>query len=266
MKIVLKNVCCILLLAGFFWLSGCRARTRITPPVQPEVRPQIKKILIKEKRLARTAYTVQVGAFSILSNAIRLSQILSLKGLDAFYFRHESGLYKVCFGDFPSRDAALQKAECLLSEAVIEDYFIVRPEDYAVSKQNTFGEAYLRDQLAATAESFIGVEYSWGGTSREDGFDCSGLTLAVYQLNGLNLPRSSKEQYEAGRTVAQDQLKKGDLVFFITSQSQKISHVGIYIGKKAFIHAPGKDKEIRKESLDDAYFRNRFAGACTYLK
>jgi len=266
MKIILKKVCCILLLAGFSWFSGCRARTQIIPPAQTAAKPQKKQMPIKEEKLARTGYTVQVGAFSVLSNAIRLSQILSHKGLNVFYFRHESGLYKVRFGDFPSRDAALQKAERLLSEAVIEEYFIVRPEDYAVSKQNTFGEAYLRDKLVATAESYIGVEYSWGGTSRDDGFDCSGLTLAVYQMNGLNLPRFSREQYEAGTSVAQDQLRKGDLVFFVTSQSQKISHVGIYVGNKAFIHAPGKDKEIRKESLDDTYFRNRFVGARTYLK
>lgn len=266
MKIILKKVCCLLLLAGFSWFSGCRARTQIIPPAQPAAKPQTRQIPTKEEKLTRTGYTIQVGAFSVLDNAIRLAQSMNNRGLNAFYFRHESGLYKVRFGDFSSRDAAFQKAERLLSEAVIEDYFIVRPQDYAVSKQNTFGEAYLRDKLVATAESFIGVEYSWGGTSRDDGFDCSGLTMAVYQLNGLNLPRSSKEQYEVGTSIDRGQLKKGDLVFFVTSQRQKISHVGIYVGEEAFIHAPGKDREIRKESLDDTYFRNRFVGARTYLK
>jgi hypothetical protein len=266
MKIIMKKACCILLLAGFSWFSGCRARTQITPQATPAVKPQTRQIPKKEERLALTGYTIQVGAFSVLDNAIRLAQSMNHKGLNAFYFRHESGLYKVRFGDFSSREAARQKAEHLLNEAVIEDYFVVKPEDYAVSKQSMFGEDYLRDKLVATAESFIGVEYSWGGTSRDDGFDCSGLTMAVYRLNGLNLPRSSKEQYEVGTSIDRGQLKKGDLVFFVTSQRQKISHVGIYVGEKAFIHAPGKDKEIRKESLDDTYFRNRFVGACTYLK
>jgi len=257
MKIILKNGCYILLIAGLTWLSGCRARARLIPPEKPSP---------PKERLARTGYTVQVGAFSVLDNARRVTQLLSHKGLNTYYFRHESGLYKVRFGDFPSNEAARQEAERLFSESVIKDYFIVRPEDYAASKQSMFGEDYLRDKLVATTQSFIGVEYSWGGTSRDDGFDCSGLTMAVYQLNGLNLPRSSKEQYDAGKSVARNQLKKGDLVFFVTSQRQKISHVGIYVGSEEFIHAPGKDKKIRKDSLADNYFKNRFAGACTYLR
>ena len=257
MKVILKNGIYFLLIAGLIWISGCRGRPRIIPPTKP---------LPAKEALARTGYTVQVGAFTVLDNARRLTHELSHKGLNTYYFRHESGLYKVRFGDFPSSEAAQQKAESLLSDSVIKDYFIVRPEDYAVSKQNLLGEDYLRDNLIATAESFIGVEYSWGGSSNDDGFDCSGLTMAVYQMNGLNLPRTSKEQYDAGAAVGKDQMMKGDLVFFVTSQSQKISHVGIYIGNEAFIHAPGKNKKIRKDSLVDSYFRNRFAGARNYLK
>jgi hypothetical protein len=253
MKIILKNGFYFILIAGFAWFWGCRGRLRVKP-------------LPAKEKLALTGYTVQVGAFSVLGNARRLTQALSQKGLNTYYFLDESGLYKIRFGDFPSRDAAMKKAERLRSSSVIEDYFIVRPEDYAVSKLYLFGEDYLRDQIVATAESYIGVEYSWGGTSRYDGFDCSGLTMAVYQMNGFNLPRSSKAQYEAGESVIRDQLKKGDLVFFVTSKSQKISPVGIYIGDEAFIHAPGRDKKIRKDSLADSYFRNRFAGARTYLK
>lgn len=257
MKVILKNGFYFLLIAGLTWISGCRGRARIIPPAKP---------LPAKERLARTGYTVQVGAFTVLGNARRLTHELSHKGLNTYYFRHESGLYKVRFGDFPSSEAASQKAESLLSDSVIKDYFIVRPEDYAVSKQSLFGEDYLRDNLIATAVSFVGVEYSWGGASTDDGFDCSGLTMAVYQMNGLNLPRTSKEQYDAGASVGKDQMMKGDLVFFVTSRSQKISHVGIYIGNEAFIHAPGKNKKIRKDSLADSYFRNRFAGSRTYLK
>jgi hypothetical protein len=266
MKIHLRNIGCFLLFAGFTILSGCRTRTQIIPPVEPEAKPYIKQIPIKGERLTRTGYSVQVGAFSVLNNALKLTQKLNKEGLNAYYFRHESGLYKVRFGDFLTLKAACREARHLINEAVIEDYFIVKPEDYAVSKQSMFGEDYLRDKLVTTAESFIGVEYSWGGTSRSDGFDCSGLAMAVYQMNGLNLPRSSKEQFEAGKVIDRNQLKKGDLLFFITSKSQRISHVGIYVGNEAFIHAPGKDKRIQKDSLVDSYFRNRFVGACTYLE
>ncbi|GAJ19868.1 unnamed protein product, partial [marine sediment metagenome] len=107
--------------------------------------------------------------------------------------------------------------------------------------------------------------YQWGGSSVDDGFDCSGLAMAVYQLNGLNLPRSSKEQYRAGIPIKQSQLKKGDLIFFATSRGKKVSHVGIYTGDNKFIHAPRKGKRIRTDSLSNRYFEARYAGAKTYL-
>jgi cell wall-associated NlpC family hydrolase len=186
-------------------------------------------------------------------------------GLDAYYFPQGTGLYRVRFGDFPSRDAAAGEARRLLEKAVIDDYFIVAPEDYPVYRQSTLGED-LREKLVATAASFVGVEYSWGGTTRRSGFDCSGLVRAVYQLNGLSLPRSLADQYAAGTAVPRDRLLKGDLVFFSASPGGELSHVGICVGKNVFIHAPGKGKRVRQESLDSSYFREHFTGARGYLK
>jgi len=227
--------------------------------------PQVAPSMAKEN-VARTGYSVQVGAFSVLDNARTLARTLSTRGLEACFFLDESGYYKVRFGDFSSKDAAELEARRVLNEALIEDYFIVSPGDYPASKQNQFGEDGLREKLAATAEGFMGVQYSWGGTLADDGFDCSGLARAVYQLNGLSLPRSSADQYEAGTAVSRSQLQRGDLVFFAVSPSRTISHVGIYVGKDAFIHAPGKDRRIRKDSLEELYFQEHFCGGRTYLK
>jgi cell wall-associated NlpC family hydrolase len=69
-----------------------------------------------------------------------------------------------------------------------------------------------------------------------------------------------------GTPVERERLQKGDLVFFATGERGRVSHVGIYTGKGTFIHAPGKDKKIRAESLFSRYFQNRFIGARTYLK
>jgi cell wall-associated NlpC family hydrolase len=214
--------------------------------------------------VTRTGYTVQVGAFSILDNARRLAQNLNDIGLDAYYFSQASGLYRVRFGDFPSRDAAVREAERLLGQRLVTGYFIISPKDHPVYRLSLSG-ADLRERLAATAESFIGVEYAWGGTSRPEGVDCSGLVRAVYQLNGLSLPRSMTGQFQAGTTVSRDRLQKGDLVFFSLSPGQPTSHVGIYVGENVFIHAPGKGKKVRQESLDSRYFRERFSGARAYL-
>ena len=231
------------------------------PPSAP---PPIPAPAAPNAAVTRTGYTVQVGAFSILDNARRLAQALNESGLDAYYFSQGPGLYRVRFGDFSSRDAAVHEAERLLEQELIEGYFIVGPEDHPVYRRSLSGED-LREKLAATAESFIGVEYTWGGTSRPEGVDCSGLVRAVYQLNGLSLPRSMADQYQAGTTVARDRLQKGDLVFFSASPGRPISHVGIYVGGNVFIHAPGKGKNVREESLDGLYFKERFSGARAYL-
>jgi len=260
-KMCLRRASLVLFGVAVAWFSGCRAGVRVIPPSAPPTTPAPAA---PSAAVTRTGYTVQVGAFSLLDNARRLAQALNDIGLDAYYFPQGSGLYRVRFGDFPSRDAAVREAERLLEQKLVADYFIVGPEDHPVYRRSLSGED-LREKLVATAESFIGVEYTWGGTSRREGFDCSGLVRAVYQLNGLSLPRSMTDQYQAGTTVARDRLQKGDLVFFSVSPGQPISHVGIYVGENVFIHAPGKGKNVREESLNGRYFKERFFGARAYL-
>jgi cell wall-associated NlpC family hydrolase len=89
--------------------------------------------------------------------------------------------------------------------------------------------------------------------------------MTAYHLNGLNLPRSSKGQYRAGVPIKRNQLLGGDLVFFAISKGRKVSHVGIYAGDDTFIHAPGRGKRVRIDSLSNRYFKSRYVGARTYL-
>ncbi|HVP89897.1 MAG TPA: NlpC/P60 family protein [Terriglobales bacterium] len=249
------------------WFSACRAGVRAVPPSVPAATtapPAAAAPAAASIAVTRTGYTVQVGAFSVLANARRLAQTLNDLGLDAYHFPQGSGLYRVRFGDFPSREAAAREAARLLKQGVITDYFIVRPEDQPVYRRSLSGED-LRQKLVATAESFIGVDYTWGGTSRREGFDCSGLVRAVYQLNGITVPRSMTDQFQAGTPVGRDRLQKGDLVFFSGSPGRPISHVGIYVGENVFVHAPGKGKKVCQGSLDGPYFKERFSGARAYL-
>ena len=237
-------------------LSGCTGHAPSHPSVQP---------LPSEKRLQRMGYTIQVGAFAVAENAARLSDVLSERGLDATYFRAEDGLFKVRFGDFAVKEQAKKEAERLKSSGIIEVYYIVSPSEYAASRQSRLGNAYLRDELVKTTMRFIDTPYLWGGTSPETGFDCSGLTMTVYQLNGLNLPRNSKRQFEAGYSVHRDELMKGDLVFFSNNKWGSVTHVGVYAGDGKFIHAPGKGKKIRMDSLSARYYNQRYVGARSYL-
>ena len=233
--------------------AGCASRHVSHPSVKTE------------KHISRMGYTIQVGAFSKAENAARLTELLFNQGLDATYFVARAGLYKVRFGNFPSKSAALEKAESLKSVEIIDEYYIVSPEEYAIAKSQKYGRSYLREEIVKAARSFVGVPYLWGGSYSDTGFDCSGLAMTIYQLNGLDLPRSSKEQYEAGDPVKQDQLLKGDLVFFRMSGGDKVSHVGVYTGDGKFIHAPRKGKTICVDSLSKSYFRKRFAGGRSYL-
>jgi cell wall-associated NlpC family hydrolase len=210
-------------------------------------------------------YTIQVGAFANINNAVRLEHLLDKKGLDAYYFKHRSGLYKVRFGNFHSKSSALKTARRLKSKGIIHNYYIVAPEDYAAYVISSKGTSYIRKQLVKTAKSYIGVPYKWGGTSSRRGFDCSGLTMVVYRVNGLNLPRTSYTQFKTGKYVSKRHLKPGDLVFFDTAGKGRVSHVGIYIGRGMFIHAPGRGKRVKYANLNNSYFRKRYKGARSYL-
>jgi hypothetical protein len=236
-------------------IIGCGGKAKVVP-AQPEAR---------REGLLRMGYSIQIGAFSKLYNAIRLSETLQDYGLRAYYFVHSSGLYKVRFGNLPSKERAKQHAETLRSEGIIHEYYIVGPDDYPTAKISKNGKTYLRNEIVEMAKSFIGIPYRWGGSSAKDGFDCSGFTMAVYQLNGLNLPRSSTAQWRVGSLVKRDQLSKADLVFFATTGESRISHVGIYIGEDRFIHAPGRGKRVRIASLSKTYFRRRYMGAKNYF-
>jgi cell wall-associated NlpC family hydrolase len=218
-----------------------------------------------EKPLARLGYTIQVGAFSDVENAARLTDQLQSRGVDATYFVARAGLYKVRFGNYSSKAAARQKAESLKSSGVIDEFYIVNPDEYAVARQTKYGDMYIREELIKTAESFVGVPYLWGGISPNTGFDCSGLSMTVYQLNGLDLPRSSKEQYETGTPIERNDLLKGDLVFFATSGKNKVAHVGIYLGDGRFIHAAGRGKNIRVDNLSKNFYKKTYLGGRTYI-
>lgn len=210
-------------------------------------------------------YSIQVGAFTDLDNAVRLEQRLESRGIDAYYFRHESGLYKVRFGNHSTYQPARSEAERLQSQGLIDSFFIVFPEDYAAARIKQSGQGNLREELVSTARRFIGIPYRWGGTTAKNGFDCSGLTMVSYRLNGLNLPRVSRSQFEAGKWVAKKNLQPGDLVFFATKGGTRVTHVGMYVGNGDFIHAPRTGKNVRIEKLSNSFFAKTYMGGRTYL-
>jgi len=259
---------------------GCTKRLPETPaaPVPPATSRQANDPIatligtegeyletVPATTISRLGFTIQVGAFSEPDNAVRLERLLDAKGLDAYHFRHESGLYKVRFANHADYGSARAHAETLQRQGVIGPFFIVSPEDYAVTQLGNSGQEQLRQQLVKTARRFLGTPYRWGGEDVDNGFDCSGLTMVSYRLNGLNLPRNSRSQFQNGRWIAKKDLQPGDLVFFATKGGTRVTHVGMYVGENRFIHAPRTGQTVRIEQLSNRFFAKTYVGGRTYL-
>ena len=107
----------------------------------------------------------------------------------------------------------------------------------------------------------LGLDYRYGGNSPVTGFDCSGLVAHVYlEAWNIRLPRNTSAQSKAGTPVSLAELQAGDLVFYDTQQ-RPYSHVGIYLGDGKFVHAPKSGAQVRVESLNSAYWAQRYNGA-----
>lgn len=94
------------------------------------------------------------------------------------------------------------------------------------------------DTAIATAKSYLGVPYVWGGESY-GGVDCSGLTMLAWESAGVNLPHLSRAQYGYGTHVPIGSMEAGDLIFWSSNGAQSgIYHVAIYLGGGQMIEAP----------------------------
>ncbi|GAB6038993.1 hypothetical protein JCM15519_35520 [Fundidesulfovibrio butyratiphilus] len=117
----------------------------------------------------------------------------------------------------------------------------------------------MTQRLTSLAFSQIGTLYRPGGAEPATGFDCSGFTTWVYSKLGINLPRSSREQFLEGHVVDKAQLRKGDLVFF--GNKKRITHVGIYLENNKFIHSSSSGDTVKISSLDDPAWVRKYSGA-----
>ena len=121
------------------------------------------------------------------------------------------------------------------AEAMPRDPERLVPDHERAARYPATGSAVVR-----SAAEWLGAPYAWGGR-RRSGVDCSGLAQAVYALHGVDLPRDSGPQREAGHDLSIDsdgwmRLGPGDLLFF-APEGRGITHVAICLGSGLILHA-----------------------------
>lgn len=88
----------------------------------------------------------------------------------------------------------------------------------------------LGDLMMEYASQFEGNRYVYGGTDLENGIDCSGFVMKIYEQFGYDLPHSSSALRSVGESVDADEMQPGDIICYS-------GHVGLYVGDGEMLHA-----------------------------
>lgn len=127
---------------------------------------------------------------------------------------------------------------------VIDSGNTVDPSEYESSSSSSSSGS--GSSVVDYATQFVGNPYVWGGTSLTDGADCSGFVQSVYKNFGVDLPRTSYEQQNAGTEVSYEDAQPGDLICYG-------GHVAIYMGDGKIVHASNAKDGIKIS--DNAAYR-----------
>lgn len=131
----------------------------------------------------------------------------------------------------------------------------ISPSTGTQSSQTGVTNENLRKMITDYGLQFVGNPYVYGGTSLTEGADCSGFVQSVYANFGIKLNRVSIDQATNGKERALSDIQAGDLVFYISSGSSRISHVSIYIGNGKVVHALNREKGI---CVSDLYYNTPY--------
>lgn len=117
------------------------------------------------------------------------------------------------------------------------------------TSSRTTVSSHAANAALRTGDQYLGVPYVWGGTT-PNGFDCSGFVQYVYRKQGVELPRTSRQMANAGRSIPPfiDALEPGDLMLFEGSNGV-ISHVALYAGDGRILHSSSSGNGVRYDDL-----------------
>ena len=125
-----------------------------------------------------------------------------------------------------------------------------------------FSYGLTDQQIKKRLKEYIGIPYRKGGMSKK-GMDCSGFVRTVYtNFFDIELPNSARDQFGFAefKKIEAPEMQPGDLIFFANNKKKRISHVGVYLSDRQFIHA-SSSQGVTVSSLDDRYWKKRFVGS-----
>jgi len=102
-------------------------------------------------------------------------------------------------------------------------------------------------RVVPRGENYLGVRYVYGGSTPKR-FDCSGFVQYVYRLEGVELPRTSRQMAGSGIAIDRKAMAVGDLMLF--AQDGPISHVALYAGNGRIIHSSSSGNGVRYDDLN----------------
>jgi lipoprotein Spr len=134
-----------------------------------------------------------------------------------------------------------------------------RDSELLIKYSKIIGQSVTNKHLYRVIDGWMGVPYKFAGKSK-DGIDCSHFTCQILR-SGFQFPSDyyfpSSRLAEQGEKQNLDHAKEGDLVFFSMNQTSKVSHVGVFLANRKFVHA-STSKGVIISSLDEEYYKKRF--------
>ena len=113
---------------------------------------------------------------------------------------------------------------------------------------------------------WLGTPYVYAAHTCGEGTDCSGMVMEVFlKVYGIKVHRNSAKMLEQNcKPIDVDDLREGDLVFFITSSDGHVSHVGIYLKDYKFVHA-SSSRGVAVDDLRQNYYATHFHTAARVI-